>query len=218
MNDPQRIYFAGDLFDHKDLSGNVLLAAAIDRESGGALQCVLPQHLEAVGNRSVDVRNVDLLAIIEADLILLNFDGLELDSGTVVEFMMAKMLDLPAVVLRTDFRRGGDQRDGDPWNLMASGYPRSRVVWLNAMRWYREAWAPGVAPAMVLEQYHARIARAVVDAFAEACAEPAVHPRDPAALTALYHWARQFPGSGLDALISDERVLALVARRLARQP
>jgi len=218
MNDPQRIYFAGDLFDHKDLSGNVLLAAAIDRESHGALQCVLPQHLESVGDRSVDVRNVDLRAIIEADLILLNFDGLELDSGTVVEFMMAKMLDLPAVVLRTDFRRGGDQRDGDPWNLMASGYPRSRVVWLNAMRWYREAWAAGAGPVMVLEHYHTRIARAVVDAFGTVCAEPAIHPRDPVALATLYRWARQFPGSGLDLLISDERIAALVARRLALQP
>ena len=70
---------------------------------------------------------------------LFNFDGSDLDSGTVVEFVYAKLLDIPAVILRTDFRGGGDQdTDGDAWNLMASFYPRTRNVTLNAMAWYQE--------------------------------------------------------------------------------
>ena len=37
------IYFAGDLFDHKDLTANLLLADAIRRASEGRYQPILPQ-------------------------------------------------------------------------------------------------------------------------------------------------------------------------------
>ena len=70
-----------------------------------------------------------------------NFDGTELDSGTVVEFCFAKMLDMPAVLLRTDFRRGGDN-GCDPWNLMCSCYPRTSVLFLNAMERYHQCKQP----------------------------------------------------------------------------
>ncbi len=125
MSDTYSIYFAGDLFNHKDLIGNLLLSEAIEKESSGRYLCVVPQHLEQSTNRSIDIRNSDLSEIIKADLILLNFDGTELDSGTVVEFLFAKALDIPAVILRSDFRAAGDQERGDPWNLMCSGYPRT---------------------------------------------------------------------------------------------
>ena len=65
-----------------------------------------------------------------------------LDSGTVVEFVYAKLLDIPAVILRTDFRGGGDQdTDGDAWNLMVSFYPRTRNVTLE-----RDGVVSGRAP------------------------------------------------------------------------
>ena len=66
----------------------------------------------------------------ESDLAVFNFDGTELDSGTVVEFMLAKFADIPSVLLRSDLRAAGDQGSvkKDPWNLMASFYPRTEVV------------------------------------------------------------------------------------------
>ncbi|MYK99823.1 MAG: hypothetical protein F4014_13800 [Gemmatimonadetes bacterium] len=131
------VYFAGDLFDHKHLAGNELLAGAVDRRSGGRYACVLPQDLEQATGRMVDIRNQDLMQVMACDLGLFNFDGTDLDSGTVVEFMMAKMLDIPSVLLRSDFRASGDQeREGDDWNLMCSFYPRSRKVQLNDKPWY----------------------------------------------------------------------------------
>ncbi len=36
------IYFAGELFDHKHLIGNALLASHIESLSGGRYRCVLP--------------------------------------------------------------------------------------------------------------------------------------------------------------------------------
>ena len=141
------VYFAGDLFDHKHLAGNALLAGAVDRRSGGRYACVVPQDLEQATERMVDIRNQDLRQVMACDLGLFNFDGTDLDSGTVVEFMMAKMLDVPSVLLRSDFRASGDQeREGDDWNLMCSFYPRSRKVQFNAMAWYQEARRPVERP------------------------------------------------------------------------
>ena len=134
------VYFAGELFDHKHLIGNAILAEAIECESDGRYACVVPQHLEQATERAVDIRNQDLKQVMACDLGLFNFDGTDLDSGTVVEFMLAKFLDIPSVILRSDFRFSGDQdKDGDAWNLMCSFYPRVRTIGFNAMAWYQEA-------------------------------------------------------------------------------
>ena len=48
MDDSLRVYFAGDIFNHKDLVGNLLLADAIKSVSDGRYHCILPQNLEPV--------------------------------------------------------------------------------------------------------------------------------------------------------------------------
>ena len=120
-------YFAGELFSHKHLLGNACLAREIYRESQGKFVAILPQDLELRDQHPQSIRDQDILGLLRCDLGLFNYDGPELDSGTVVEFMFAKFADIPAVLLRTDFRYGGDQK-GDPWNLMSSFYPRTEVV------------------------------------------------------------------------------------------
>ncbi len=106
MSAPYTIYFAGHLFDHKDLAGNALLGAQIDDASAGRFKCVLPQDLEQRDIGPMGIRDQDLNAVVECDLALFNFDGSELGSGAVVEYMYGKMLDIPTVILRTDFRHG----------------------------------------------------------------------------------------------------------------
>ncbi|MDE2846593.1 MAG: nucleoside 2-deoxyribosyltransferase [Gemmatimonadota bacterium] len=214
------VYFAGDLFDHKHLAGNELLARAVDRRSGGGYACVLPQDLEQASERMVDIRNQDLMQVMACDLGLFNFDGTDLDSGTVVEFVMAKMLDIPSVLLRSDFRASGDQeREGDPWNLMCSFYPRSRTVQFNAMAWYQEARRAGGpgdggprdntedsgpgdgAPAPDWsDRLYNRMADAVIEALDAVRAEPSAFGGDEARINAVYAWAARFPGSGFDAM------------------
>ena len=214
------VYFAGDLFDHKHLAGNELLAGAVDHRSSGRYACVLPQDLELATGRMVDIRNQDLMQVMACDLGLFNFDGTDLDSGTVVEFMMAKMLDIPAVLLRSDFRASGDQeREGDDWNLMCSFYPRSRTVQFNAMAWYQEARrdggpdgdtghggpeesgpGDGTQAAGWSDRLYNRIADAVIEALDAVRAEPSAFGGDEARISAVYAWAAQFPGSGFDAL------------------
>lgn len=132
-----KIYFAGELFDQKHVTGNRLLAQKIEELSGGMYECVLPQNWEATLSDIIDIRNSDIKAVMRSDLVLLNFDGVDLDSGTVVEFMVAKMLDIPVVLLRTDGRRISHLA-GEDWNLMIEGFPRCIVSKHQALVLYNE--------------------------------------------------------------------------------
>lgn len=130
------VYFGSELFSLKHLIGNAYLAEAIFEKSHGRYLCVLPQNLEQRGNTAISVRDQDIRTLLECDFGLFNYDGTELDSGTVVEFMFAKFADIPSVILRSDFRKGGDQR-GDPWNLMTSFYPRTANVIVDCLGSYK---------------------------------------------------------------------------------
>ncbi len=130
------VYFASELFSAKHLIGNAYLAEAIYERSHGRYLCILPQNLEQRGNTAHSIRDQDIQTLLNCDLGLFNYDGTELDSGTVVEFMFAKFADIPSVILRSDFRQGGDQR-GDPWNLMTSFYPRTVNVIVDSLGTYK---------------------------------------------------------------------------------
>ena len=136
VNDPRTytVYFGGELFSTKHLLGNAVLAAAIRQRSGGRFQPLLPQALEQRDTTAQAIRDQDIRALLGCDLGLFHYDGPELDAGTVVEFMFAKFADVPAVLLRTDFRGSGElSLSGEPWNLMTSFYPRTVSVVLDAM-------------------------------------------------------------------------------------
>lgn len=129
------VYFGGELFSLKHLIGNAYFAEAIYDKSHGRYLCQLPQDFGPRTKAPQAMRDQSLRALLACDLALFNFDGAELDSGTVVEFMFAKFADLPTVLLRSDPRRGGDR--GDPWNVMASFYPRTVVVRCNSLQAYK---------------------------------------------------------------------------------
>lgn len=131
------VYLGGELFSLKHLIGNAWLAEAIYERSHGRFRCVLPQDFSELRGRSARaIRDYNLRALVACDVALLHFDGTDLDSGTVVEFMVAKSADLPAVLLRTDIRNAGDHR-AEPWNVMASYFPRTTSVVLPSLCAYR---------------------------------------------------------------------------------
>ena len=214
MGEPLSIYFAGDLFDHKDLFGNALLASYIDRESGGRYQCILPQDLEQGSNRREHIRDQDLKTVMEADLGLFNFDGPDLDSGTVVEFMVAKQLDIPSVILRTDFRNAGDQEaKGDQWNLMCSFYPRTEVISINGMEMYQAARNAAGTVEETIALHYTKLAKQMVEALDKAKSAPPLS-MSPEFMENLYRWAKTFPGAGFEKFINDEKwVTDIVAKK-----
>ena len=208
------IYFAGPLFDHKILQGNALLASHIENVSQGRYRCVLPQNLEQRGVSSLEIRDQNLRALMQCDLALFNFDGSDLDSGTVAEYMYAKTLDIPSVILRTDFRYGGDQEpEGNPWNLMVSFYPRTFALHLDAMQRYTDAFSEGGSAQEVSARIQQLIATEVVDMLDTVRADTPILQGGKAAIANIYSWALQLAGGSLADLASDERFVRRVVER-----
>jgi nucleoside 2-deoxyribosyltransferase len=202
------VYFAGELFNAKHLAGNAGLAAAIQHRSGGKFECVLPQTLESREEGAHFIRDEDLEHLISSDIALFNFDGSEIDSGTVVEFMVAKFADIPALLLRTDFRRGGDQGQ-DPWNLMLSFYPRTKTCCLDSMALYKTALSEGLDPVGAAHRMLDQIAAQLLpelDSLAQ------TSPTLPKELSApVYHWLVHFPGFRSPESIT--RILQALSRK-----
>ncbi|MEM7119150.1 MAG: nucleoside 2-deoxyribosyltransferase [Chloroflexota bacterium] len=215
MPDPYTIYFAGDLFDHKHLLGNAFLADFIERQSEGRYACRVPQNFEFIRTRTVDVRNIDLMEVMACDMGLFNFDGTDLDSGTVVEFMFAKMLDIPSVILRTDFRRAGDGDDSN-WNLMATNYPRTNNVNIRASSWYREAQKETDSLTALTDQLYTRIANTIIVALDDVRQQPPLPKLNPVTPETIYQWAIQFPASGLAERCGEGFVDQVLARKRAK--
>ncbi len=167
-----KLYLAGSLFDLRHLAGNVLLKDALERQSGGRYVVHLPQDYEPPSLDPKAIRDADFAGLLSCDAAVFQFDGAELDSGTVAEFMAAKFADIPCALLRTDFRRGGD-RNAEPWNLMCSFYPRTVAVVLDGMELYAGAVAnAGVesylgAAGRALETVAERVMRALDAAISE---------------------------------------------------
>ena len=209
MPEQYTVYLAGELFSAKHLAGNAILAAHLSAVSEGRFRPVLPQDLPQASTLPRAIRDQDLQALIACDAAVFQYDGLELDSGTVVEYLFAKFADIPAVLLRTDFRNGGDQKDGDPWNLMTSFYPRTRAVWLSSMGHYHAALREGLAPAAAADFAVGKIAGHVIEALDEALGLPPVLPQEIGA--AVYHWLALMPG--FDNLSSVKETIVQLHRR-----
>ena len=200
-----KIYFAGDLFDQKHITGNFLLAKSIEKASDYQYTCILPQDWEGALHTSIEIRNRDLQNVIQADMVLFNFDGVDLDSGTVVEFMIAKMLDIPAVLLRTDFRNGG-YLFGDDWNLMVAGYPRCAIVKNASLMLYNE---------LGLEKMHQHIAQSVVESFKKVLLENSLFNTHEEVLFAYQHVVKMCAAQ-LENLISGAKIDEIIASKLAK--
>lgn len=202
----KKIYFAGGLFDHKELAGNMLLAKKIEQLSVGRYQVLLPQDFESAQTDATSVRNNDYKLLMACDLIVANFDGVELDSGTVAEFCCAKMLDLPAVLFRTDFRNGVERPGAVvPWNLMISAYPRTVNLIINGMDEL-------VRHDRNLEKYHTAIAERIIAAMDEVVEMKSLLPK--ADLLSHYKHTLQLLGGGMSGLFTDEELQTLIAEKV----
>jgi len=148
---PYTVYAAGGLFTQDELTTNVLIKEAVWRLSDGKFQLILPQsrELQELDRYDVEayIRNDDTLQVLQADIILARFDGLELDSGTVIEFAIAKFLGKPAVILRTDFRRQSCTGLSEPYNLMLMNWPRTVEIRLQSYMVWAGLLTEGQVPA-----------------------------------------------------------------------
>jgi len=219
------VYFAGELFSHKHLIGNAYLAEAIYEKSHGRYLCVLPQNIEHHGlsAHAQTIRDRDIRELIECDFALFNFDGTELDSGTVVEYMMAKFADIPAVILRSDMRGGGGRHRGDPWNIMASFFPRTAKVIVDSLGSYKTSMKrrsiSQIDEIVRLAGQHSSVdAQRMCEQIAQACVRAldragAMEPHMPRHLREeVYNWLALMPG-----LKGKEKALRKNFERILRE-
>ena len=225
---PYRIYSAGGLFTQDELSTNILIKEAVWRLSNGEFQLFLPQSRELQELHRPDVetyiRNTDLLEVVKADIILVRFDGLELDSGTVVEFAMAKSLGKPTVILRTDFRCVSFADLCEPYNLMVKNWPRTVDIHLHSYQIWAKLFAearqspgdseplPGVMKAELdtLQKSVDEVAQQVIIALEAVIRMQSPYP--PEYQEAAYQASRFSPGSGFDELLTTSELAEIIQR------
>lgn len=204
MSRIKKVYWAGGLFDLKDLICNRMLADAFERQAAGRWRAVLPQESKENGARSDSIRDSDLEMLFISDAVVANFDGADLDSGTVAEFCFAKFLDLPAVLLRTDFRNRNDAATcPDPWNLMCSGFPRTEVVLYDAMK---------ESGRLDFASMTESLAAQIVQALDRCAAMPPVASSGEAAFATFRH-AVHSAGGTMPERFPDERIRAIIEER-----
>ncbi|EAY06023.1 hypothetical protein TVAG_053470 [Trichomonas vaginalis G3] len=217
MDKSYLIYFAGDLFDQKHITGNALLGQMIEKVSKGKYKCHLPQNKETIKDRGTPIRDKDIENLMKCDCAIFNFDGTDLDSGTVVEFCYAKMVDIPSIQLRTDFRQCGDQNDGgDPWNLMCSGYPRTKSLLLNALGIWQESRAKYPNLSEQLEYYHKSIAIKIIEQLDDVIAIKPLFNGSVDQANSAYNWAVKTVGGKLNEYLTESCISELIQSKHAK--
>ena len=124
-----RLYVAGPLFTQAERAWNERLAAALAQAGHDVF---LPQtEVKAITSLHADtIFQIDVDGVRSSGAVVANHDGADPEIGTSFECGIANALGLPIVVVRTDFRAGGDALPGQKLatiNLMLA-QAASRVV------------------------------------------------------------------------------------------
>jgi nucleoside 2-deoxyribosyltransferase len=225
---PYTIYSAGGLFTQDELATNVMIKEAVWRLSNGKFQIFLPQSREIQEldqpNIEAFIRNTDLLEVVKADILLARFDGLQLDSGTVVEYMLAKFLGKPTVILRSDFRSAFSLPECGPYNLMVKNWPRTVDIHLHSYQIWAELFAeerqgPGDSESLqglmkaelgTLQKSVDEVAQQVITALETVIKMKSPYP--PEYQGVVYQASRFSPGSGFDELLTTSELAEIMQR------
>jgi len=222
------VYAAGGIFTQHDLATNVFIKDSVWKLSDGKFELVLPQSKEL---RELDrpdiaayIRNVDLIQVVKSDLFIARFDGLELDAGTIIEFMLAKFLGKPTVILRCDSRRLGGESLDEPYNLMVKNWPRTTEVHYDSLIKFTgglaEEWKMLGNVSTVQSTIKAELktvmrgidelAQIIIGGLETVLEIESPYPDEYQEI--VYKIIRYSPGSGFEQLLSDEDLTTAVQK------
>jgi nucleoside 2-deoxyribosyltransferase len=221
---PYKVYAAGGLFTQHELATNVLIKEAVWRLSNGKFQLVLPQSNELKELDAAYLRNVDLLEVVKADIIIARFDGPEPDAGTVVEFTMAKSLGKPTVILRCDYRHLSGKGIDEPYSWMVKSWPRTVEVHIDSLLNYvgllaeeRKALGDKVtfqatikAELNTVQRGVDEIAKKIIDGLEAVIKMKSPYP--PEYQEIVYEASRYSPGSSFDQLLTENELGEIIQR------
>ena len=222
------VYAAGGIFTQHDLATNVFIKDSVWKLSNGKFELVLPQSKEL---RELDrpdiaayIRNVDLLQVVKSDLFIARFDGLELDAGTIIEFMLARFLGKPTVILRCDSRRLGGESLDEPYNLMVKNWPRTTEAHYDSLikftGGFAEEWkmlgnvstfqSTIKAELKTVMRGIDELAQIIIGGLETVLKMESPYPDEYQEI--VYKIIRHSPGSGFEQLLSDEELTTLVRK------
>ena len=222
------VYAAGGIFTQHELATNVFIKDSVWRQSNGKFELVLPQSKEL---RELDrpdlaayIRNVDLVHVVKSDLFLARFDGLELDAGTLIEFMLAKFLGKPTVILRCDSRRLSGENVDEPYNLMVKNWPRTTEVHYDSLIKFTGGFADEwkllgnvsifqttiKAELKTVMKGIDEIAQIIVGGLETVLEMKSPYPDDYQEI--VYKAIRYSPGSGFEQLLSEEDLTTVIRK------
>jgi len=111
------------------------------------------------------------------------------------------MLDIPAILLRTDLRNGGYEF-GIDWNLMVEGYPRCEVVTHSAFSIYNT---------LGLDAMHQMIAQSIIEALKRVVQkQPLLNTMEE--VTYAYRHVIKMCGGGLNKVISEQLLNEIIVK------
>ena len=222
------VYAAGEIFTQHNLATNVFIKDSVWKQSNSRFELVLPQSKEL---RHIDhsditaqIRNIDLLQVLEADIFLARFDGLELDAGSVVEFMLAKFLGKPTVILRCDSRRLGGKDLDEPYNLMVKNWPRTIEIHFDSLYKFTTGFADEREKLGNIDTFHTTIEAELQTVMMgiDELAQKIIHgletvlemksPYPDEYQEIVYKVARYSPAGGFEQLLSEKELEALVEK------
>lgn len=228
---PFSVYAAGGMFNLHELATNVSIKEAVWRLSNGKFRLNLPQSIELREWTAAHIRNVALLAVVKADVVMVRFDGLELDSGTVVEFDKAKTLGKPVVILRSDGRGLPKEANiaaakalEEPYNLMVKNWPRTVEVHFESLSRYalllaeqrktdseNMTFQTTIQPELgAIQKCIDEIAAEIVKALEKVIEMKSPYPAGYKEI--VYKAFRHSPGSGFDKFLTEKELDQIIQR------
>ena len=157
------IYLAGPLFTQAERAWNLGLA---ERLQAAGHTVFLPQaEVSAIASlHAATIFQGDVDGVRSADVVVAVVDGADADSGTSFEVGLAYALGIPVVLVRSDFRGGGDALPGqklDSVNLMLSEAASELVACTNPEQTLADLAAAVMASLVKIPEALPRIARLV---------------------------------------------------------
>ncbi len=132
-----KIYLAGPLFTLADNTFNTELGIALDSVDG--FECLIPSvFCDGIGVSQIGAKCLEQLK--RSDVVLVNCDGPDVESGTSFEAGWAHARGIPFIGYRTDFRKAGDDR-AHPVNLMIGQHAAAFIVMAHTRSYIILAYA-----------------------------------------------------------------------------
>jgi len=122
-----KVYLAGPMFTQAERRFNCLLSLALEARG---FDTQLPQYFCEVVTDPMMIAELCLSLIAYSDVVVLNCDGADVESGTAFEAGYARGLGMPIIAYRTDYHNGGDQGLW-PVNLMIGSQAKAFIVESN---------------------------------------------------------------------------------------